>query len=204
MSIVLIEILAVVFGVIHGVTAMLNKRINWYAYAMQMICMVILSFGFSLYGDTVHNLIYIPICILAWFLWRPNGFSGSISRLSKTCKIIAVSGITVLSIAIWVWLKDTDDPVPELDAFTTALTIIGIGMLMMRKAEAWILWIINYIATIIQYILIPERPVLLISLNVVLIILAYFSYKKWLKIFNGELSEWNNDTICSTGHGFCL
>ena len=57
----MLEIIITILGIAQGILAMLNKRINWIVYAVQMALLVIFSWYAKLYGDTLQNFVYFFI-----------------------------------------------------------------------------------------------------------------------------------------------
>lgn len=185
----MLEIAITLIGIAQGILAMLNKRINWLVYTLQMVLLVVFSYYNHLYGDMFQNAAYFLICIVSWFIWKPGGHNERISVLDKWeriwVSIMTVLGTVVLCIA----LKSTDDPLPFTDSFTTITTIVALFLMSLHKIEAWVVWFVNDLAYMYQYFNLPDQALYLFGLYVVWTVLAVFSFIKWRKIYMGYDKE---------------
>ena len=180
----MIEIICAVLGIVQGVLAWLDKRINWLVYALMMIFLIIFSADNKLWADVLQNTIYCVICIYSYFfLWNNDSEYNKITRLTKTnaiCTLIAIVGMTALVSAI---LDVTNDPLPVIDAFTTVTTFAALVTMSYHKLECWIIWLVNDIAYILQYYMLPNQAWYLIILYIIWTGFAIGSYINWNKIY---------------------
>lgn len=182
----MIEILATIFGLIQGILVMLNKRSNWIFYSLQMLLLVLFSINVRLWGDVVTDSIYFIGGIVGFILWRHKGKDGLISTFSWNNRIkwgvITIIGIAATHTA----LKATDNPLPLLDSVTSVTSVIATWFMLRHKLEAWIVWLVNDLFYIVEYMMLPEKALYLISLYVAWTLLAIFSYLNWLRILRGR------------------
>lgn len=182
----LLEIGATVLGLIQGVLVMLNKRSNWIFYVFQMLFLIIFSTINHLYGDVVNNSIYLVMGVIGFILWNKNSSSSKITKASIKEKIIYVLLILVGTIGVGCILKNTDDPLPMLDAFTTVSSLVATYYMMKKKIDTWIIWFINDIFYAIEYFILPNQALYLFLLNVVWTGMAVLSYINWNKIMKED------------------
>ncbi|MDE6511160.1 MAG: nicotinamide riboside transporter PnuC [Muribaculaceae bacterium] len=80
----------------------------------------------------------------------------------------------------------TDSTVPIPDAFTTALSIVGMWMLARKYLQQWIAWILvdAVCACLYWYKGIPLYGILYALYTVI----AFFGYRKWLRLMHAEKS----------------
>jgi nicotinamide mononucleotide transporter len=92
-----------------------------------------------------------------------------------------------LGVAVAVWAviyfllsRFTNSTVPVLDAFTTALSIVGIWALARKYLEQWFVWIVVDVVTcgLYYYKDIPFKA----SLYALYVVIAVFGYLKWRKM----------------------
>ncbi len=90
-------------------------------------------------------------------------------------------------LALWVGLYLilnylTDSTVPIPDAFTTALSIVGMWMLARKYLQQWIAWIlVDAVCTCLYwYKGIPLYAIL----YAIYTIIAFFGYRKWLRLMH--------------------
>ncbi len=179
----LLEIIIVLVGIVQGILAMLNKRINWLVYAGQMVLLVVFSYINHLYGDMFQNGAYFIICIISWFVWKPGGNNEKISTITNFERILTCFIIISLTVVLGFVLKSTDDPLPFVDAFTTTTTIAALVLMSLHKIETWVVWFVNDIAYMYQYFNLPDQAIYLFGLYVIWTLMAVFSFIKWRKIY---------------------
>lgn len=170
----MIEIIASVLWLIQWVLIMMNKRSNRIFYILQMVFLVIFSYFAKLYWDMGLDLLYI------WF-----GIIWYISRWKKESKIEKLSNKNLL-LTVWIWiittfivyyiLKASNDVLPIMDSITTVISIIATVLMVRRKLESWIFWLIWDILYCVQYLLLPDMALYLFILNLIWTALAVVTY----------------------------
>ena len=120
----ILEIGATVLGLIQGVLVMFNKRSNWIFYILQMAFLIVFSTINHLYGDIVNNSIYLVMGVIGFILWNKSDTS-KITNASIKEKIIYIVLIALGTIGVSLILKNTDDPLPYLDPFTTVSSLVA-------------------------------------------------------------------------------
>ena len=95
-----------------------------------------------------------------------------------------------VGMAIWAFIyfvlsRFTNSNVPVADAFTTALSIVGIWALARKYLEQWFVWIVVDIVTSVLYFYkdIPFKA----SLYALYVIIAVFGYFKWKKMMETSM-----------------
>lgn len=180
-----LEIGATVFGLIQGVLVMFNKRSNWIAYIIQMLFLVFFSLTMNLYGDVVNNSIYLILGIIGFILWnKPD--TKKITKCSLKERIAYISLISIATGIGYIILKNTNDPLPLLDSFTTVSSLVATYYMMTKKIDTWIIWFINDIFYAIEYYVLPDQAFYLFLLNVIWTFMAIGSYISWSKIMKKE------------------
>ena len=167
----LLELGATILGLIQGVLVMLDKRSNWIFYIFQMIFLIIFSSINHLYGDIVNNSIYLIMGVIGFIMW---------DRSKKTSKITRL--IIISTIILGFVLKQTDDPLPILDAFTTTSSFVATYYMMKKKIDTWIIWFVNDIFYSIEYFILPDQALYLFALNIIWTFMAVASYINWKKL----------------------
>lgn len=177
-----LEIGATILGLIQGVLVMLNKRSNWIFYILQMAFLVLFSIINHLYGDVVNNSIYLVIGVVGFILWNSNKKTNKITTTSKKEKIFYILFIIVGTLSVSAILRNTNDPLPMLDAFTTITSLVATYYMVRKKIDTWVIWFINDIFYAIEYFLLPNQALYLFLLNVVWTLMAIGSYNNWKKL----------------------
>lgn len=177
-----LEIGATVLGLIQGVLVMLNRRSNWIFYILQIIFLIAFSIINHLYGDMVNNSIYLVMGVIGFILWNKNSKDNKVTKASLKEKIIYILVIVVGTILVGMILKQTNDPLPMLDAFTTVSSLIATYYMMRKKIDTWIIWFVNDIFYAIEYFILPNQALYLFALNIVWTVMAVCSYINWNKL----------------------
>lgn len=182
---VALEIGATVFGLIQGILVMFNKRSNWIAYIFQMLFLILFSLSMSLYGDLINNSIYLVLGIIGFIIWNKTD-KKKITRCSSQERIVYTIVIGIMTIIGYLILKNTNDPLPLLDSFTTISSLVATYYMMTKKIDTWIIWFINDIFYAIEYYILPNQALYLFLLNIIWTFMAIGSYISWSKIMKEE------------------
>ncbi len=177
-----LEIGATILGLIQGVLVMFNKRSNWIFYILQMAFLILFSSMNHLYGDVVNKSIYLVMGVVGFILWNRNSDTNKITATSKKEKLIYILLIIVGTLGVSAILKNTNDPLPMLDAFTTITSLIATYYMVKKKIDTWVIWFINDIFYAIEYFILPNQAFYLFLLNVVWTLMAVGSYSNWKKL----------------------
>ena len=90
--------------------------------------------------------------------------------------------IIISTIILGFVLKQTDDPLPILDAFTTTSSFVATYYMMKKKIDTWIIWFVNDIFYSIEYFILPDQALYLFALNIIWTFMAVASYINWKKL----------------------
>ena len=183
------EIGATIFGLLQGIFVVFNKRIHWIFYIFQMCSLILFSYLNKLYGDMSNSAFYLLVGIVGFILWNPKRGNQAITTCSLREKILYSLLILLGTISLYFLLKQTDDPLPVMDSFTTVSSLVATYYMVRRKIDTWLIWFINDICYVIQYALLPQPAFYLLSLNVIWTLLAVLSYYQWQKI----MKEFNHE-----------
>ena len=178
---IILEIGATIFGLIQGYLVMINKRSNWIFYILQMTFLILFSIINHLYADIFNNSIYLVMGVVGFILWNKNK-KLQITESNIREKIIYISIIAFGTILMGLSLKNTDDPLPYLDAFTTVSSLVATYYMLKKKIDAWIIWFINDIFYAVEYFILPKQALYLFALNIIWTIMAILSYINWKKL----------------------
>ena len=184
---VALEIGATVFGIIQGILVMFNKRSNWIAYTIQMLLLVLFSLKMNLYGDVINNSIYLVLGIIGFILWNKAN-KKKITKCSWRERVIYICIIVFATMIGYCILKNTSDPLPLLDSFTTVSSLVATYYMVTKKIDTWVIWFINDIFYAIEYYILPDQALYLFLLNVLWTFMAIGSYISWSKIMKKEQS----------------
>jgi nicotinamide mononucleotide transporter len=179
----LLEIIAVVFGLL---SVWYSKKVNILVFPTGIVSVLIyvyICFIAKLYADMGINGIYFIMSVYGWYHWtrKPEGklvvpvqFAGL-----KLNIISAVATLFSFGVLSYVLSNFTDSNVPYWDSFTTAIFIVGMLLMALKKVENWIYWIIGDVVSIPLYF---YKGLVFTSLQfTIFLIIAVVGYVAWRK-----------------------
>lgn len=178
-----IEITATLLGLVQGVLVMLNRRSNWIFYCFQMVALLVFSWKVGLYGDFTNNMIYLLLGAFAYFLWGKDS-TRSISLSSVKTIALYTLATTVMTMLLYYYLSSTDDPLPLMDAISTTTSFLATILMVFRRLDCWIVWLINDVLYCMEYYMLPNQATYLMVLNAIWCIMALVSLIKWMAVYN--------------------
>lgn len=160
----------------------------WAVGAVMQVLGIVLYYQKGLYADCGMEFYYLAMTAYGFWCWtRKNQSSPATHQATPITHIPLRTALgwgtifLVLWFAIW-WLLSnlTDSTVPVADAFTTALSLLGIWALAHKYLEQWFVWIAVDIVTCALYFHkdIPFKA----SLYGLYVIIAVFGYRKWRRM----------------------
>ena len=177
----------------------------WYASMVMPAISMWIYFSKGIYADFAINIYYLVIAIYGYIVWtrgyRKVGKQKIVDNVdsddnSKHLLITNIPGTMLLAcvavfIALWLGLYMilkylTDSTVPIPDAFTTAMSIVGMWMLARKYLQQWIVWILvdAVCACLYWYKGIPLYGILYAIYTVI----AFFGYRKWRRLMQRQTS----------------
>ncbi len=165
----------------------------WFASVVMPAISLWIYYSKGLYADFAINIYYLVIAVYGFITWtkgtsKKNKKPLLITHASVKVWAIAMATCAVLWYLIWYLLFNfTDSTVPVADAFTTALSIVGLWMMARKYAEQWLVWfVVDLVCSILYFYKgIPFYGVLYAIYTVI----AIFGYRKWLKVMKAQLNQ---------------
>ena len=189
-----IELIGTIVGLVY---LLLEYRASIYMWLVGIIMPAIyiyIYYSAGLYANFGINIYYLLAAIYGYLSWR--GFWGkkgqdesfSITRTPKRGWCIAgIMYLVAQSFITWLLINYTDSTTPIMDAFTTALSIVGMWMLARGYIEQWWTWCVVDLASSALYW--HTGLHFTAGLYLVYAIVAVFGYMKWKSMINNEHVE---------------
>ena len=184
------EFVAVVFGLLSVWYA---KKVNILVYPTGIISVLIyvfICYSAALYADMGINAFYFIMSVYGWIMWTrkvDNSKQRPITFSNKKDYLISV-GMFIVSIIIIILLlkqfKGDDEAywstgVPYIDTFTTAIFIVGMWQMALKKVENWIFWIVGDVISVPLYF---YKGLVFTSFQFfIFLIIAVMGYIEWKK-----------------------
>jgi nicotinamide mononucleotide transporter len=126
--------------------------------------------------------------VYGWVKWsRKTGDKPArpITQATRQEWIYSVAGVIAFFIILYFILKNyTDSNVPFWDAITTAIFIIGMWLMALKKIENWVAWIIGDLICIPLF---ASKGLILSSFQfTIFLILAVSGYLEWRVKVKGQ------------------
>ncbi|MDE6161460.1 MAG: nicotinamide riboside transporter PnuC [Muribaculaceae bacterium] len=168
----------------------------WFASVVMPAISMWIYFSKGLYADFAINIYYLVIAVYGFWVWThgagaKSGESGKAQPITRTPArvwVAVAAAIAVLWSAIWYVLAHvTDSTVPVADAFTTALSIVGLWMLARKYAEQWLVWLVVDIVCCGLYF---YKGIYFYSvLYGIYTVIAWLGYRKWLRLMGDYVKK---------------
>ena len=129
---------------------------------------------------------YLLMTGYGWWKWRSASADGvkqtetPISHIPlRLATLWGIIFLVLWGVIWWLLTTFTDSTVPVADAFTTALSLVGVWALAHKYLEQWFVWIAVDIVTCVLYFHkdIPFKA----SLYGLYVVIAIFGYRRWRK-----------------------
>ena len=173
----------------------------YFATQNKAICFVfgLMASGLWAYHDFVNlnlkfdgflQVFYVGMSIWGLYNWKysarkENSEELPITEMGMKDHVISILASIVIGVAIaWLTRNIMDTALPYLDAVTTAMAIIATIMLVHRKLENWLYWIV--IDLVYVYIFIRQGAPMLAGVMGFYGILAIYGFVEWKSILAKE------------------
>ncbi len=187
-----LELLGTICGIIGVYYSYKNSYWGFVIGLGNTMIYIFICFEGKLYGECVLNFYYTVMNLIGWINWikkkSDNTNVIAISYCNRKEKWIGLFSLLGLWGIFYFGLEYlTDSTVPFFDAFVVGASYVAMGLLVLRKIENWVLWIIvniisiglfyykGYTITCVQYL--------------VLLAIAIQAYVSWKKDFKNAQTK---------------
>ncbi|MCF8367981.1 MAG: nicotinamide riboside transporter PnuC [Bacteroidales bacterium] len=184
-----LEFIAVIFGLLSVWYAKQEKIWVYPTGIISVLIYVYICFGIKLYADAGINLFYFIMSVYGWYMWTKKSEKPAL-RITKSSLqnwVVSVVMFVLSGLLIILLLKHfkADDleywstSIPYIDTFTTAIFIVGMWLMALKKLENWIFWIIGDLISVPLY---AFKGLVFTSFQfLVFLIIAIMGYYAWKK-----------------------
>lgn len=146
---------------------------------------IVLYWQHGLYGDAAMACYYTVAAIYGYCIWRfckkrnqREGEPMPVTHMRKNLYLPTLVFFLLAWAATWyVLVTWTNSNVPCLDAFTNALSFVGLWTLARKYVEQWLFWII--VDIVCTYLYISKGIPFKAGLYGLYVIIAIAGWKKW-------------------------
>ena len=178
-----LEAVAVLFGLLSVWYARKENILVFPTGIISVLIYVYICYFAGLYADMGINGFYFLMSVYGWYNWTHQDSEQQTIAISyNTAKqhVISIAGTIVFFVVLYFVLSQyTDSTVPVWDSATTAIFIVGMWLMALKKVENWIFWIIGDFVSIPLYF---YKGLALTSFQfTVFLVLAVWGYIEWRK-----------------------
>lgn len=143
---------------------------------------------FQLYADFLLQVIYVIAGIYGWISWNNHlqaAHKVAVSTMKVMEHLYLIIGGSILSIIAALLLSEyTSAAMPWLDSFTTVFSLLTTWLIITRKVENWLYWIVIDLAYIYLYTV--REGYLFAALFVIYTLIAIVGYFQWRKLLAAQ------------------
>lgn len=178
-----LEAVAVIFGLLSVWYAKKENILVYPTGIISVLIYVYICLKFGLYADMGINAFYFVMSVFGWYKWTRKDQGDHYIPITKNGlkgHLISVFGTIVFFFILrYVLTNFTDSTVPNWDSATTAIFLVGMWLMALKKIENWVFWIIGDLISIPLYF---HKGLLLTSFQfTVFLIIAVMGYVEWRK-----------------------
>jgi nicotinamide mononucleotide transporter len=194
-----VELIATIAGVVAVWLSAKEHIINWPIGLINIVFSFFLFFKTGFYADSFLQIFFFVTNIYGWYLWSRRDVTTTepivkVSFMPQKQQFLLAFSIIIASVAfgsvvnrLHEWFP-TIFPVeaafPYADAFVMMMSIAGNILLMTKKIESWILWVLVDILAPILYF---QKGIYLITVEyIIFLALASFALFNWLDIYKKQ------------------
>jgi nicotinamide mononucleotide transporter len=194
-----VELIAVLAGIAAVWLSAKEHISSWPIGIINIICSFFLFYKTGFYADAFLQIFFLVTNIYGWMLWSRRDVStdefvikvGFLPRkqqiLTAFCVIAAAIAFGSIVNNLHQWYPSVfpvEAAFPYADSFVLMMSIAGNILLMVKKIESWILWVLVDILAPILYF---QKGIYFITLEyVVFLVLASFALWNWLNIYKKQ------------------
>ena len=191
-----LELVATIAGLLAVWLSAREHISNWGIGLINVVCSAVIFYKMSLYSDVFLQIYFFVTGVYGWYLWSKRKADThenvvKISWLTQRQQILMVMSILISTVLIGFlmtkahsWAPSvfpTEAAFPYADTLVMVMSIFGNLLLVVKKIESWILWVlVDMIAPVLYF----QKGILLITFEYVIFLgLASFALVNWLRIY---------------------
>lgn len=185
-----LDIVTTILGLIYILLEYRASILLWLVGIIMPAMDIYLYYTHGLYGDAFMAVYYTMAAIYGYLVWKFGKKHGQkaqeelpITHMRATLYVpVTLFFVVAWGVTYYVLAHYTNSTVPVLDAFTNALSFVGLWALARKYIEQWFFWIVVDAVCFYLYIGkgIPFKAGLY-GLYVFIAVMGYFKWRKMMK-----------------------
>lgn len=182
-----LDMLTTVLGLIYILLEYRASIALWLVGIIMPALDIYLYYSHGLYGDAGMAAYYTVAGIYGYIVWKfgkkhgqKEGEELPITHIRRNLYLpTLLAFLAIWAVTYYVLVAWTNSTVPLLDAFTNALSFVGLWALARKYVEQWLCWIVVDVICTYLYIVkgIPFKA-FLYGLYVIIAVMGYFKWKR--------------------------
>jgi nicotinamide mononucleotide transporter len=176
-----LEIAGTVLGVAYVLLAIRENAWCWPIGIGNALLFLLVTAASRLYGQAALQAVYVVVSVYGWYEWRHGGEGRTALPVSRTPRGWA-AGLAAAWLAATlggglVLKHHMADPVPFVDAGTTALSLVAQWMATRKWLENWLVWMAVNVASVPMFL--SQQRFAMAAFYALLLFMAVFGYREW-------------------------
>ncbi len=141
-----LDILGTILGLLYLYLEIKENNWMWVVGSIMPAIYIVVLYRAGIYGDCAMEVYYLLAGIYGLLCWLRGTRSTRSISITRTSARRALC-LSAIAFVLWgtfafVLSRYTNSSVPVLDAFSTALSIVGLWMLSRKLLEQWWVWLV--------------------------------------------------------------
>lgn len=180
-----LDILTTVLGLIYIYLEYKASIALWLVGIVMPALDIVLYWQHGLYGDAGMAVYYTLAAIYGYAVWKfgkKHGQQAGEELPITHFKTSLILPTTLVFFALWygtylILVNFTNSTVPVMDAFTNALSFVGLWALARKYVEQWFFWIV--VDAVCCYLYVTKDIPFKAGLYGLYVVIAFMGYRKW-------------------------
>ena len=184
-----LEVAGAFIGLLYLYLEYKASSLLWIVGIIMPAIYIFVYYDAGLYADFGISIYYVIAAIYGWAVWtlgkRKDGGRPYLPIThTPRCLILPLALVFAL---LWaacglILTHYTDSTVPWSDAFTTALSVVGMWLLARKHLEQWLAWILVDAVSVVLYIY--KELYFTTALYALYTVIAILGYRKWKQLMH--------------------
>jgi nicotinamide mononucleotide transporter len=179
------ELTGFITGLLCVYLAAKNIIWNWPLAIISVCFYAYIFFEKHLFADAGLQIYLLAMNIYGWYHWSKRSPADNLApvvSITNRQTIIAIIGVTGVTVFLGSALKYTTASYPYLDSFCAACSVVAQILLARKVLENWLIWtFVNAIYVVIYIIKDLHLTALMYGIYIPIVIAGYINWKKELK-----------------------
>lgn len=184
-----LDIATTMLGLIYILLEYRASMWLWLVGFVMELLDIVLYYQSGLYADCGMEFYYLFMTVYGVWTWKfgkkrlqKEGEDLPVTHFKRRLILPWVLGTLVIWAALWYWLTQIGSTVPVADAFTTALSFVGIWALARKYLEQWLVWIaVDAVSSALYFYKDLPFKASLYALYVLIAVAGYFKWRRMMK-----------------------